>query len=64
MNGDVVLDTVNNPHEHRVAFPSEQSGSRELTIDGDNRLSRTQSCGRLHRHLHRWINVGILTHIL
>lgn len=51
MDGDIIFDTVRDPHEHGVIFPSIESGSREHPVHGHDGLARTQSRGILHYHL-------------
>jgi len=51
MDGDIVFDTVRDPHEHGVVCPSVESGSREHPIHGHDGLARTQPRRILHYHL-------------
>jgi len=39
MDGNVVIDLVDDFDQHCIVFPGVKSGSRELAINGDNRFA-------------------------
>lgn len=52
MDGNVVIDLVDDFDQHCIVFPGVKSGSRELAINGDNRFAWTQSISLFRHHLH------------
>lgn len=52
VNGNIVLDTVDNLDQHVITLPRVNGGARELTVDGHDGLRLTQSSRVLHHHLH------------
>lgn len=48
---NVVLDVVDDPYNHRIILPCQESRPWELPIDCNNRLCCTKSCCILQHHL-------------
>lgn len=57
MDGNVVLDMIDDLHKHVVAFSCIQIGPWELPVDGDNGFGGAQPGGVSHHHLY-WKLIG------